>query len=101
MSILSSKGISIPTFQPASGKGNDSQGNGSGGMYFGQGQEEPDHDWNFFNDYYPDDDDEKGLPYNVLLSGPVPDAMKRWKTILAVALYQKVLRDKQTEAMAN
>src|SRR5438046_1038908 len=96
MSILASKGLSVPTFQPASGKG-DGQGNGSGGMFFQQGQQEAPYDFDFFNDHY-DDDDDQNVPYNVLVNGPAPQAMKLWKTALAVALYKKILAQKELEA---
>jgi len=97
MSILASKGMSVPTFQPASGKG-DGQGNGSGGMFFGQGQQESPYDFDFFNDHYDHDDEPESMPYNVLLTGPAPQAMKLWKTALAVAMYQKLLHQKELEA---
>lgn len=98
MSILSSKGISIPTFQPASNKGNDSQGNGSGGMFFQQGQEQQnpfdDYDFGFMNDH----NDDESQPFHVPLFGPEPVAMKLWKAVIAKQLYEKLNRDKALAA---
>lgn len=89
--VQSGGGVKVPTFQPASGKG-DGQGNGSGGMYFGQDQQQQDQQqhnpWLYRRNRF-HEVDTGDIPYQL----PIPEASKEvmgsWLTAVAKLLYQR------------
>ncbi len=94
-SIQSAGGLRVPTFQPASSKG-DGAGNGGGGMYFGEEpqEEQPgDADW-FSNPFsFRPPTDLKDIPYvaPTTFGGESSQALRTWKTALARQLYENLI----------
>lgn len=98
--IQSARGLSVPTFQPASN--NEKQGgNGGGGMFFGQQPEDEGAYRNYFDPFYfPDSASLADVPFFLPLPksllGSIPEVMTRWNTALAEQLYAGI-RDIQAE----
>jgi hypothetical protein len=78
-------------FQNAGSKG-DGGGNGSGGMYFGDGGEEQEqHSYGGYDDNFGwSSSDTSDIPFTTPLFGQTPQGLASWKLALAKTLYEQI-----------